>query len=196
MLDPSFVLIGILINAVGTVYYLKETIKGKIKPNRVTFFIWSIAPLIVFAAQISQGVGIQSLLALSVGLFPLSIFIATFLNKKAYWKLNLFDFSFGFLALIGLILWQITKVGNIAISFSILAEGLATLPTIVKSFNYPETESAWPWFASFTAGTLTLLTIKEWNFASYGFPLFYTAEMLIIFILVQLKIGKKLALVR
>ena len=190
MLNQSFVLVGILINAVGTAYYFKDTVIGKIKPNKVSFFIWSIAPLIVFAAQLSQGVGIQSLLALSVGLLPLSIFIASFLNKKAYWKLGFFDLSCGFLAIIGLLLWQITKVGNIAIFFSIFAEGLATLPTIVKSFKYPETESAWPWLASFTAGTLTVLTIKEWNFASYGFPLFYSAEMLIIFILVQLKIGK------
>ena len=75
MLNEGFIFVGIAINAIGTIYYLKDTIKGKIKPNKVTFLMWFIAALVAFFAQVTQGVGIQSLVTLSFGLFPFSIFI-------------------------------------------------------------------------------------------------------------------------
>jgi len=45
--------------------------------------------LIAFKAQIKEGVGIhQALLTFMVGFIPLIIFIASFINKKAYWKIG------------------------------------------------------------------------------------------------------------
>src|SRR3990167_9898627 len=125
MLNENFVFVGIVINAIGLLSYFIDTIKGKIQRNKVSFALWSIAPIVAFFAQISQGVGIQSLMTLSVGLFPIIIFIGTFVNRKAYWKITKFDLSYGGLSLIGLLLWQITSVGNLAIFFSILEIGRA-----------------------------------------------------------------------
>ncbi len=190
MLNPNFVLVGILIGAIGSLSYIVDTVRGRVRPNRVSFFMWSIAPLIAFAAEAKQGVGIQSLMTFSVGFFPLTIFIASFVNKKAEWKLTRFDLACGFLSLVGLTLWIITKVGNVAIFFSILADGLAAIPTLVKAFKYPETESPWPWITASINAAFTLLTIKIWNFSNYGFPIYIGIITFIIFIFVQFKIGK------
>jgi hypothetical protein len=194
MINQNFVIVGAIIAAVGTLSYLIDTLKGKVKPNRVSFLLWSLAPLIAFFAEIKQGVGIQALMTFVVGFLPLTIFIASFVNKKAEWKLTRFDLICGAMSIVGLILWYITKSGNIAIIFSILADGLAALPTVVKSFNYPETESAWPYFASTISGILTLLTVKVWNLATVGFPLYITLITLVIFSLVQFKLGKQIRL--
>jgi hypothetical protein len=148
MLPSSFVIIGTLIGAVGAVAYLVDTIKGKVKPNRVSFLLWSIAPFIAFAAQIKQGVGLESVMTFSTGFLPLTTFAASFVNKNTEWKVTWFDLLCGFLSLVGLVLWLITKVGNVAILFSILADGLAAAPTIVKAYRYPDTELAWPWLAT------------------------------------------------
>jgi len=192
MLNQNFVIIGAIIRTIGVAGYIKDTVSGRIKPNRVSFLLWSFAPLIAFFAQIKQGVGIQSLLTFSVGFFPLLIFIASFLNKKAEWKLTKFDFICAILSLLGLILWIVTKVGNIAIIFGIFADFLAALPTIKKSYFHPETESAWPWLAAIISDVLTILTITNWNFANFGFPLYIFFIEVTIFVLVQFKIGKKL----
>lgn len=191
MLNPNFVFVGIVINAIGLSSYFLDTIKGKIKPNKVSFALWSLAPLIAFLAEFKQGVGIQSLMVLSTGLFPIIILIGTFLNKKAYWKITKFDLYCGAFSLVGLLLWQVTKVGNIAIFFSILADGLAYVPTIRKAYTNPETESAWPWFAVALNGLFTLLTIKSWNFANSAFPLYFLLANLVVFIVVQFKLGKR-----
>ena len=135
MLNQNFVIIGTIIGAIGSLAYLIDTVKGKVKPNRVSFLLWSIAPFIAFAAQVKQGVGLESLMTFSTGFLPLTTFIASFVNKKAEWKVTRYDLICGFLSIVGLILWMITKVGNVAIFFSIVADGFAAVPTIVKAYK-------------------------------------------------------------
>jgi len=192
MLPSYFIVIGTLIGTAGAVAYLIDTIKGKVKPNRVSFLLWSIAPFIAFAAQIKQGVGLEALMTFSTGFLPIMTLAASFFNKNAEWKLTKFDLFCGFLSVAGLALWQITKVGNVAIFFSILADGLAAVPTIVKSYKYPDTEIAWPWIASCFGVILTLLTLKEFSFANSGFIIYIFIVDLIIFSLVQFRIGEML----
>lgn len=192
MLNQNFIIIGTLIGAVGSLAYLVDTVKGKVKPNRVSFLLWSIAPFIAFAAQIKQGVGLESLMTFSTGFLPLTIFIASFVNKKAEWKITRFDLICGVLSILGLILWLVTKVGNIAITFSIMADALAAIPTLVKAYKYPDTEIAWPWIATAFGVVLTLLTLNGLTFANSGFIIYILIVNTLIFSLVQFRIGKKL----
>ena len=193
MLNQNFIIIGTLIGAVGSLAYLIDTVKGKVKPNRVSFLLWAIAPLIAFAAQIKQGVGLESLMTFSTGFLPLTVFIASFVNKKAEWKVTKFDLVCGVLSIIGLILLLVTKIGNVAITFSILADGLAAIPTIVKAYKYPDTELAWPWIATVFGVVLTLLTLNELTFANSGFIIYILIVNTLIFSLVQFRIGEKLS---
>src|SRR5512138_400963 len=191
MLNKNFVIVGTLIGTAGAFAYLWDTIRGKVKPNRVSFLLWSIAPMIAFAAQIKQGVGLESLMTFSTGFLPLLTFLASFVNKQAEWKVTKFDLICGFLSLLGLMLWLITKVGNVAIFFSIVADGLAALPTLVKAYRYPETEIAWPWLATVIGVVLTLLTLTEWTFANSGFIIYILIADFLIFSCVQFQVGKK-----
>ena len=191
MLNQNFVIIGTIIGAIGSLAYLIDTVKGKVKPNRVSFLLWSIAPFIAFAAQVKQGVGLESLMTFSTGFLPMTTFIASFVNKKAEWKVTRFDLICGLLSFVGLILWMITKVGNIAIFFSIVADGLAAVPTIVKAYKYPDTELAWPWIATVFGVVLTLSTIRGLTFANSGFIVYILLVNTLIFSLVQFRIGEK-----
>jgi hypothetical protein len=171
MLSENWNIVGAILIFFGAGQYLLQTLKGEAQPNRVSWLIWTIAPLIAFFSEIKQGVGLQSLLTFMVGFMPLLILLASFVNKKAYWKISRFDLFCGGLAVVGLILWQVTKVGNIAILFSVLADLIAGVPTIAKSFTYPESEE-WPVYAAvIVAAILTLLTIRQWNFETYAFPI-------------------------
>jgi len=193
MLSQNFIIIGTLIGAVGSIAYLVDTVKGKVKPNRVSFLLWSIAPFIAFAAQIKQGVGLEALMTFSTGFLPLMTFMASFVNKKAEWKITRFDVICGLLSILGLALWLITKVGNVAILFSIVADGLAAVPTIVKAYKYPDTELAWPWIATVVGVVLTLFTIKDWSFANSGFIIYILIADALIYSLVQFRIGESLS---
>src|SRR5690348_12583196 len=192
MINSNFVILGALIATLGELGYLLATLKGEVRPNRVSFLLWSLAPLIAFVAEIKEGVGLQALMTFLVGFFPLTIFTASFVNKQAEWHLRPFDLVCGGLSLLGLLFWYLAKSSDIAILFSILADGLAALPTVVKAFNYPETEIGWTYFTATISAAVTLLTIKVWNLANAGFPLYILTITLIISSLAQFKIGKRM----
>ncbi len=187
MIDPNFVLLGAVLQVVGSYSYLKETLQGKVKPNRVSWLLWAIAPLIAFFAELNQGVGIQSLTTFIVGFVPLVIFIASFVNKKSSWALNKFDATCGIFSILGLVLWYLTQSGNIAILFSILADGLASVPTVIKSYSNPETEnSTLFWFGVINA-VLGLLVIQTWNFEHWAFPAYLFFMNLLLATTIQLR---------
>lgn len=190
MLPENFVYAGIGINIIALFSYFIDTLKGKIKPNRISFILWSLAPFIIFFAQIKQGVGASAIMTFSTAILPLFILLASFINKKAYWKLTRFDFTCGAFSLVGLLLWQITQVGNVAIICSILADVLATLPTLVKAYNFPKTEASWQWLAISLNGFFTLLIIKTWDFATVAYPLYFFLSCFAIFVVVKFRFKK------
>ena len=166
------VFIGTAIQFVGFYYYLRDTLKGETKPNKVSFLLWSIAPLIATAAALSNGVRWAVLPVFTSGFCPLLIFIFSFVNKKAYWKLETFDYSCGFFSILALVLWAITRQPIVAIIFAIISDGFATVPTLLKSWKFPETETGFSYIASLLNSMTSFAAIKIWNFSSFAFPIY------------------------
>lgn len=125
-----------------------------------------------------------------VGFSPLLVFLASFVNKESVWKLRRFDFVCGALAIIGLFLWYVTRNGNFAIFFSILADGMAAIPTLVKSYSFPETENYHVYLTAAISAAITLLTIDIWDFAHFGFPVYILILCTIFVSLIKFKAGK------
>ena len=194
MLNEKFVILGAILGFLGALSYLIDTLKGKTKPNRVSWFIWALAPLIAFTAEIKQGVGLQALMTFMVGFNPFLIFLASFVNKKAVSKISRLDLVCGGLSITGLIFWQMTQVGNIAIAFSIFSDALAGVPTIIKAYKFPETENYQVFLMANLNALITLLTIKVWNFEHYAFPIYIFLICFLLFVLIKFKLGKKCCL--
>jgi len=193
VIDERFIFVGLFLAVIGGLSYLVDTLKGKTTPNRVTWFLWALAPLIAFSAQLQQGVGLTALLTFIVGFNPLLIFLASFINRKAVYKLTKLDVVCGVLSIVGIILWRVTDIGNLAILFSIMADALAGVPTIVKSYKNPETESYTIFLLGSINAGITLLTIKVWDFAHYAFPLYIFSICVLLFSLIRFKIGTKIS---
>ncbi|HUD11855.1 MAG TPA: hypothetical protein VMS08_05570 [Candidatus Saccharimonadia bacterium] len=185
MLDPRFVIFGALLNLFGSGAYIRDTLRGQTRPNRVSWLLWSIAPMIAFGGEIGEHVGIQALTTFMAGFCPLLVLTTSFVNRKAYWQLTRFDIGCGILSLCAVVLWAITRTGNIAIIFSVLADGLAATPTIIKSYRHPDTESSIAFLASGTSGVITLLTIHSWTFALAAFPIYLVLCNAVIFTLTK-----------
>lgn len=160
--------------------YAYDTLKGRNRPNRVTWALWAVAPMIGFFAQLSQHVGLQSLLTFSIGFGPLLVLIASFVNRKAFWKLTTFDILCGSVSLLALVLWALTGRGFVALVLSIVADFFAAVPTIKKSYLEPESESGFPFLWGALAALTTLLTIKMWSVSNsaYGFYVLLTDSLI------------------
>jgi hypothetical protein len=171
MLDERFVILGALAALGGTGNYVWATITGRAQPNRVTWGCRSAAPLIAFAAEIQEGVGLRSLMTFVVGLGPLLIFVASFVNPQAYWKLGPFDIGCGVLSVVALVGWAVTRSGVVAILLAVAADLVAGIPTIVKTWRAPETEAPLVFAVSIVNAGIALLTVDHWTTANVAFPI-------------------------
>lgn len=185
MIDQRFVLVAALITFIGIFLYALSTFKGKTRPNKVTWILWTIIPLITFFAQLSEGVGWVSLFSLAYAIGPLLVVIASFTNKKAYWKIGPFDVVCGIISLLALLLWWITGDGILAIIFSIVADFAAGCPTLIKSYKAPETESISAYVVGVISGLVTLATIQQWTLATYLFPAYITLNSLLLWLMIK-----------
>ena len=186
MIDAHFAILAAVITVAGNAVYAVDTVRGNTQPNRVSWMLWTLAPLIAFAAEVSQGVGLQSLLTFAIGFGPLLVVCASFLDPKAYARVTPFDVLCGVLSVIALVAWAVTGTGNVAIFFSILADFFGAVPTLRKSYRDPESEHAVAFLAGVTGSIITLLTITsaEWGFASWGFPVYVIAVSGVIAVLI------------
>ncbi|WP_053228376.1 hypothetical protein [Spirochaeta cellobiosiphila] len=191
MIPEYFAIIGAFVGSLGGIYYLIETVQGKTQPNRVTWLLWGIFPLIIFLAQRAQGVSGLSWASFTAGFTPLLIVMSSFINKKSYWKTNIKDYLLMGAAFIGILLWGVTKDPNMAIMFSLVADFLAGLPTIIKAYKHPESES-WIAYAISTIGFgISVLAIQTYSFENVAF-IFYLFLVNAIISVLAVRKGKKI----
>lgn len=166
------VFIAAFASLVAAFTYIRSMFRGHAKPNRVTWLMWAAAPIIASVAAVSNGVGWAALPVFMSGFSPLLIFIFSFVVKNGYWKLTTFDYGCGVLSALAIVLWLITKEPNIAIVFAIVADGLATVPTLVKAWHYPKTESVGPYIIGLFSAMTAFGAAKIWTFSEYAFPIY------------------------
>jgi hypothetical protein len=171
----NIVFIGSLIYLIFNIHYVIATVKGDVQPNRVSWFLWSLAPLIAVFASLSVRFSWSQLPVLMAGTMPLLIFIASFFSKKHYFEFSRLDVISGTISVITLIFWGLTQDANIAIWLSIISDATAGIPTIWNSWKHPEKESPAP-FASGLVATLTgTFALQSFTFSEIAFPIYLIA---------------------
>ncbi|MFA6386454.1 MAG: hypothetical protein WCW04_01660 [Candidatus Paceibacterota bacterium] len=191
MLPEQIVYIGVLISLTLTFFYIRTIIYGNTRPSLISWSIWALAPLIAVFLQIKAGAGLSFLSSFMSGFGPLLVVIFALIYKKGFWEITKLDIVCGILALISLAIYMITSKLGISILFAILSDGLAAIPTIRKSWKFPESESFITYTAGIISNTLALLVIKNWVFSIYSFSVYLiTMNIIIIFSIYHKKIFK------
>src|SRR6202043_2550565 len=117
-------------------------------------------PLIGGLAQWQSGVGISTLVVLSVGAGPACVVLASFIAGTGSWQLGPFDYVCGACSLAALALWAITGAPVTAIVLSILADAAAALPTVRKAWLAPATEDRSTYLIAFVGMILGILSVR------------------------------------
>jgi hypothetical protein len=172
MLSPQFVILGAALNALGHVDYVVDTLRGRCRPSIVTWTLWSVPPGIALAAEIVADAGPQALLTFALAIGPVSVLCACAVSHTACWAMTRVDWWCGALSCATILLWMATSNARLAIGLAIMTDALAAVPTVVKAYRVPSSESTGA-FGLFVAGAgVTLLTIDDWNLATCGFPVY------------------------
>lgn len=192
MLNLSFVqwlvVLSALISIAGTFAYIRDTLLGRTKPNRVTWSMWAFAPLVGTGAAIASGADPWALVRVFMaGFLPLLVLFASLANARSYWRLTRFDLGCGSLSLAALIVWQAVDAPNVAILLAIAGDAFAAIPTLSKAVKFPETETGLFFVASCLSSLLVLPVIPEWNLENAAFPLYLAGMSCTMLLLVYRK---------
>ncbi|MEI7765173.1 MAG: hypothetical protein WCI93_01145 [bacterium] len=180
MLSEKIGYIAVLIQLIGVSFYIRDMLRGNTKPNLVSWVVWALAPLIGSWLSVKAGAGLSVLPVFMAGFNPILVIIIAFVIKKGYWKITKFDIYCGVLAIFALFLWFLTNNFALSILFAIISDLLASIPTIVKSWNYPDTETSATYFGGIIANIVGLLIIKNWIFSIYALGLYFIVVNIII----------------
>lgn len=191
MLPENIIYITILISLVGYFFYLKDIFYGEVRPNLVSWFLWMLGPFIGVFFQLKAGAGLSVLPVFMAGFGPLVIIIVSLFRKNSIWKITSLDIFCGFLALLALVFYIFTHNLGISILFAILSDGFAAIPTLIKSWKFPETETFAVYLPGIINNILGLLIIKNWIFSIYSFSIYFIIINLAIILCIY---HKKLAI--
>ena len=193
MFPENIIFIGVFINLIFSLWYVKSIIYGDTKPNLVSWFIWMLAPFIGTFLAFKAGAGLSILGIFMAGFGPFLIIIFSIFKKNAFWKIESFDLLYGFFSLMALIIYIFTYNLEISIIFAIVSDGLAAVPTIRKSWKFPKTENSSIYIGGIISNVLALFIIKSWIFSIYSFNVYFVViNIIIIFAIYHKKIFKKI----
>lgn len=191
MISPYWNIVTILLSLVGSSMYIRSMLQGKTAPNKMGWFIWTLAPLAASFIILQNGGGWSAIPVFMSWIIPVFIFSLSFFIKKAYWKVSRLDIVCLISALIALYFWLIAKDIVSATLFSIIADAFGFVPTIVKAWNAPETENPYPYIAGWLNASIGLLTLTNYAFYLYGMPMYLLlGNSILLFVIFRKKIFK------
>lgn len=187
MLTQNLVFVGISLQLIGQITYVRSIIKGHAKPNLVSWVIWMLAPFIGTFFLLKAGTGLSVLPVFMAGFGPFLVIITALLVKNGFWKIQKFDIYCGVLSVLSLLCYIFTQNLGISIFFAIFSDTLAGVPTIIKSWKFPETESGIIYFLAMVSNIIGLLTLKIWSFSTAAFGIFVTLQCVLILLAIHRK---------
>ncbi len=182
------VLISVAISLSGAFAYIRDMLRGKSTPNLVTWGLWAFAPLVATGAALSaEADGWSTVRIFISGFGPLLITITALFISRRYWKLSFFDYACGGLSLVAVGAWLLAGSPVLAILLAAIADLLATIPTVVKAWKHPGTETTYTYFVGIVTATIVLPAIPVWNIENAAFQIYLLIANVSLFIAVLRK---------
>ncbi|MBI5139685.1 hypothetical protein HZA26_03710 [Candidatus Nomurabacteria bacterium] len=163
-LEEIFVSIAVVCAIFGNIPYLRDVLKRKVEPHPYTWLVWSIVSLIMFFGQLVKGAGVGAIPTGASEIFTIIIFI--FSLRYGFKNIVRRDTYFLIIALLGLIPWVLTKDPTISVVIVVMIDLVAFIPTLRKTWIYPNSETPLLYSMNVLRHILTLLSLQNYNIAT------------------------------
>jgi hypothetical protein len=166
----TLAVIGAVVAALGTVPYLIDIVRGKTKPNIVTWLTWTMLTAISGAAALTAGE--PKTAAFLFGNSLCTGLVVVLGLKYGTAKFSKFDILCQASAVLGLVLWLVFDSPVIGIVVPLVIDFIGALPTIRHSWLKPSEETWQTFLVGVVAPMFTLFSLTRFNIASLAFPLY------------------------
>lgn len=153
--------------------YVHDILRGTARPNRATWWIITLVGCVIAASYWESGGRATIWIALAYIFSPFVIAVLSIKYGDGQWQT--LDRLCCLGAVISVGMWWITSSALAALSISIVVDLLGLLPTFVKAYSKPLTESKVAWGIAALASFINILAIERWNFAIAAYPLYLLA---------------------
>ncbi|MFA6550331.1 MAG: hypothetical protein WCT36_03185 [Candidatus Gracilibacteria bacterium] len=174
-----------LFEFVGGFTYAYSIIKGKTKPSRATWFIWSLAGIMIFSTYYASGA--ETTLWQPAAALLWNITFALLSLKFGVGGLLKTDIFCFIGSLFSMLLWILTKNPVIALTCIVAVGAIGSIPTILKVYKSPMKEDLKTWTLWFLAAFLNVIAIDKFSYAIAVYPLECVIVIGVIFGLVARK---------
>lgn len=161
---------SILISIAGAVPYCVQIVRGRVRPERTTWFIWTLILALAVWGYHASGANDSVWFLVGDLLVTATIFGLSLWRGQGGW--NRLDISCLAIAGFSLLLWQLSSIPLLAVWGTMIADAVAVVPTIVKSLHDPQSESASVYAFSSVAAVCGFLAVGEWNLALLAYPVY------------------------
>lgn len=134
-----------ILTIISVVPYVRDMVKGSTRPNVVSWGIWCLVQAIFAAAQIAEGASLSVVLPIAE-VATVGLVVVLGLVGYGYKKYGKLDFICLALALGAIVLWQVTSVPLVAMWMAVAADFIAAIPTLVKAYKDPKSETPLAYF--------------------------------------------------
>ncbi|MBP9715334.1 MAG: hypothetical protein KBD52_02500 [Candidatus Pacebacteria bacterium] len=173
-MDKFLILIAVILEVFAYSLYFRDTIKNKIKPHPMSWFVWFLLGGVGFFIQVKAGAGLASIVTAISSLACLIILsygvIKSFKQGLSYIKYSKSEWISFIFALLIFIFYLTTKNGLVSIILVALVDTLGFVPTFIKTWRNPHEEQIFLYIISLTKYTLVLLTLVVFSMETAFYP--------------------------
>jgi hypothetical protein len=182
-----FALISFIIIVAPIIPYTKDMARGRVKPSRSTRVMFLGLLLLAFFQQHSLGAGLG--LALLVGEILGSLAILLFSIRYGVGGLAKLDIACYTLLILDLGIWAVTNNALLAIVLTMVADMIALVPTVVKTWKDPQSETYYWWLMGVVAPVFGILSEGNFSLQEVLFPVYLLLANLAVVLLVVVPRG-------
>jgi len=154
----------------ANVPYIKDSLKGKTKPNTASWSTWALINGITVIAAINAG-GATNTVILGFTYFLATLTILLIALFRGTRKYTILDGTCQFLAIVGVILWQFSGNPNVALLFVIVSGEVAAIPTFRHAYGYPHEETLSSFVMASLIAVIFVCLATTASFASLAVPI-------------------------
>lgn len=156
--------IAVVLTFIAYIPYYRDILKGKTHPHVYSWSLWGLLTILIVALQIKGGAGPATLVTAAAGLLCLGVVILGL--KRGKKDITRSDTFVAIMGLIAIGFWLIVDQPIVSIILVVVADILAFIPTIRKSWNKPYTETLSLYVTNALRFSLALLAVSEYTILS------------------------------
>ena len=186
-------LIAQFIIAVAVVPYIVSIFRGTVKPNRVSWFIWSVVGFTFWLVTPETADEVTKMLTVVFMASPTTVFIVTLFTGENKKPDNLEKFAL-LTGIIAISVWYVAKdsAGITPTVIAIIADLCALLPTLRFVYASPQEETPFAWIAFFVGCFIALFAIENYVLENLLLPGYMVlGSLLVVYPLVSYRIKMK-----